>query len=147
IGDLRNACAERAAVAYDYFELGAYGRAERIFREALITAERLGLATESAAIMQNLSMVLCRIGSVDEGLASATRSVEISRLQGHRRVEGGSRTYLAQILARVGRLEDAEGEAKTAIEVSDAYPAIRAHALAALAEVRLKRGKAGEALD
>jgi tetratricopeptide (TPR) repeat protein len=144
-GDLRNECNARVNVGHANMELGAYGRAETSLREALATAHRMGLPAVTALAKHNLGLALARLGTL--GLAESTEREAIAafREQGDRRLEGGSRVYLAQILALAGKLDEAEQEALGAEETVASIQGLRAYALAVLAFVRLARG--GDALS
>ena len=145
-GDIRNACNARANAGHASMELGAYGEAERTLREALATAERLGLTTVAAAAKHNLGLTLMRQGAIEAGRAAEVEAVEAFHAQGDRRLEGASRMYLAMILARAERLEEAEREALLAVELVASLRSLRAAALAVLAAVRLASGRAKGAL-
>jgi tetratricopeptide (TPR) repeat protein len=144
-GDVRATCNFRVSVGYAHLQLGAYAEAERTLREALIEADRLGLSGVSPTAKENLGMALAGQGRWDEARAVAVEAVEAFRAQGHRRMEAGALIYLASMLGMAGDLEAAEREARAALAV-DPSPPLRAHALATLAEVQLRRGDAEGAL-
>jgi tetratricopeptide (TPR) repeat protein len=143
-GDLRSACTQRVNVGYAYMQVGAYREAEGALREAIIAAERMGLAMATASAKHNLGLAVARQGRVAEGVEVERQALAASITQGDRRLEGGSRTYLAAMLALSGDLEEAVVEARTAAEVSRASPPARAYALATLAHVSFLRGEAAE---
>jgi tetratricopeptide (TPR) repeat protein len=140
-GDLRSACTQRVNVGYAYMEVGAYREAEGALRDALSAAERMGLSMVAASAKHNLGLSLARQGNLPEGRAVEWQAIEASIAQGDRRLEGGSRTYLAGMLALSGELESAAEQASMAIEVSAASPPARAYALATLAHVRFLQGE------
>ena len=144
-GHLRVACNLRVSVGYAQLQLGAYAEAERTLREALIEADRLGLSGVSPSAKENLGMALAGQERWSEARAFAVEAVEAFRGQGHRRMEAGALIYLALMLSMSGDLEAAEREARAAVAV-DPPPPIRAHALATLAEILLKRGDPAAAL-
>lgn len=144
-GHVRATCNVRVSVGYAHLQLGAYAEAERTLREALIEADRLGLSGVSPSAKENLGMALAGQGRWDEARVVAVEAVEAFRAQGHRRMEAGALIYLASMLGMAGDLEAAEREARAALAV-DPSPPLRAHALATLAEVQLRRGDAAGAL-
>jgi tetratricopeptide (TPR) repeat protein len=144
-GHVRAVCNLRVSVGYGHLQLGAYAEAERVLREALIEADRLGLTGVSPSAKENLGMALAGQERWDEALAVAAEAVEAFRAQGNRRMEAGALIYLALMLAMAGDLEAAEREARAALAV-DPPPPIRAHALATLAEILLRRGDPAAAL-
>ena len=145
-GDARNACNALANAGHASMELGAYAEAERMLREAMTTAERLGLSTVAAAAKHNLGLARMRQGAIEAGRQTEAEAVEAFRSQGERRLEAASRMYLAMILIQAKRLEEAEREALLAVDLAAAIHGLRAAALAVLAAVRLERGAAAEAL-
>jgi tetratricopeptide (TPR) repeat protein len=146
-GDLRNACIERVNVGFALIELGSYAEAERALRDALAAAERLDLRTGRAAACQNLGFALAHLDALDEALRIERQAVAQFAAQGNRRMEGGSRIYLAEILERLGDLEDAEREARTAAELLFVAPPLRPYALAMQANMLLRLERVEEARD
>jgi len=146
-GHARNASMQRGNVAYGYIELGAYAEAVELLRNALATAEMLGLRHVVATANHNLGPALARQGKLDEALAAEQRAVEMFHSQQDRRLEGGSRIYVGQILLLRGDLEAAESEVTTAIEILAAHTPLRATAHALRSRVRLRRGDTSRALD
>ncbi len=145
-GDLRNACLHRGNEGSGFLFGGAYDLAHHVLREALDTAERLGLGNVVTSLHVNLGLVLARRGAIGRGIAVLEKAAATCHAQGMRRFEGPARGYLATVLALDGQLERAEDEARAAVELSAASPPYRASAVATLAEVLLRRGRANEAL-
>ncbi len=143
-GDLRNACVQHAAMGYAAMALGLNEDAQRALRDALRAAERMALPSVAANAMQNLGMVLARLGAFREALEIEDRSIAAFEHQGDRRMAASSRVYRADILSMCARLPDAEQEARRALVASEASPPVRIHALATLARVLLLRGKTDE---
>jgi len=141
-GDVRMACNARISVGFAWLELGAYANAERALAAALDGAARLGLSGVIPAAKQNLGVALAGLGRLDEARAVEQEAIDAFRAQSHRRMESVSHVYLSSMLARDGDLEGAEREAALAVETAPAPP-LRAHALAALAQVLLSRGRDG----
>jgi ATP/maltotriose-dependent transcriptional regulator MalT len=65
--------------------------------------------------------------------------------QADKRMAGASRMYMAMIRQQEGELEEAEREAKLAIEQLAVSPPTQVYALAVLAGVHLAQGRAAEA--
>jgi tetratricopeptide (TPR) repeat protein len=147
VDNLRLACEHRAFVGYDMLTLGAHAEAEVALREALATADRLGLASVAAMAMHNLGAARVFAGDFDAARAVEARAIAAYVGQGDRRMEGGSRDYLAMIHLRAGDLHLAEDEARRAIAVLDDAPPIRAQALSTLSRVLLEQGRLEDALE
>jgi tetratricopeptide (TPR) repeat protein len=144
-GDARNASLQRANIGNAYMQLGAFSRAERVLRQALTVAEPMRLSF-IAPVRANLGFALARLGHLSEALAIETDAVQRCVEQGYRRFEAAARIYLAEILSLHGELVAAEAQAHQAEGCSPGTPAIRAHALATLGGILLRRGEAAEAL-
>ncbi|MFT3766046.1 MAG: serine/threonine-protein kinase [Minicystis sp.] len=144
-GDARNAALSRANIGNAYMQLGAFSRAERVLRQALHVAEPMKLSFV-APVRANLGFALARLGHLGEALAVETEAVQRCVEQGYRRFEAAARIYLAEILSLQGSLVEAEAQAHQAEACSPGSPATRAHALATLAGILLKRGEAALAL-
>jgi tetratricopeptide (TPR) repeat protein len=145
-GDLRNACLLRIGLGSAAKDVGAHARAEHALREALRTAELLGLSTVRAGAEQNLGVVLWRKGARDEAIALERAAAEGFVREGDPRMEGGSRCYLALFLAETGALDAALAEANRAERLLADVPAIHPFAFGVLATVLLWRGEAQQAL-
>jgi eukaryotic-like serine/threonine-protein kinase len=146
-GDLRNASITRADLGFVFLEFGAYTQAERLFRQSLIEAERMGLFTSIAQVKQNLGLALLGLGRLEEAASVEREAAEALHAQGQKRVGGLAETYLARILLRRGEHGPAEAAARRAVGLLDAAPGSRAMALAVLAQTLLKQGNQNEGLD
>jgi tetratricopeptide (TPR) repeat protein len=146
-GDLRSACSHWVNVGFACMELGAWSRAETALVRAVADANRLGLRSLGAAARHNLGWAIAAQGRLDEACALEREAVEMCRVVGDRRLEGGSRVYLSTILLKLGDLESAEKEARSAIEIGAQVPDVRAQAQATLARVLVARDRKDEALD
>ncbi|TKD09421.1 serine/threonine-protein kinase PknK [Polyangium fumosum] len=146
VGDLRNACVQRANVGSATNELGDYARAEASLRDALAQAERLGLGALVAHAKLNLALALARQGQLAAAQVFAREALTTSTRQGDRRVEGYARLYLGMIRLAGRDLAAAEAEVRAAIDLLAAHPPVRAHALAVLGQIAIFRGDARAAL-
>jgi tetratricopeptide (TPR) repeat protein len=145
-GDLRNASITRADLGFIFLEFGSYAQAERLFRQSLIEAERMGLLTSIAQVKQNLGLALLGLGKLEEAASVEREAAEALHAQGQKRVGGLAETYLARILLRQGHDDAAETAARRAVTLLDAAPGSRAMALAVLAQTLLKQDKKTEGL-
>lgn len=146
-GDVRSACETRVNIGYALMELGSYDDAARALREALDEAQRTGLPLLAAIAQHNLGLALARLGALEEGRLLEINALERMTAQGNRRFEGACRVYLAIISLLAGDHATAEREARTAAHGFSTLPAQQAFALATLADVLLRSGRATEALD
>jgi tetratricopeptide (TPR) repeat protein/predicted Ser/Thr protein kinase len=146
-GDLRSVANARVHLGFGYIEVGAYREAVAALRDAHAAANRMGLHNVVASSLNNLGIALARLGELDEAMYTESAASRLAAQQGDRRVEGASRHYLATIHMLRGELHHAEGEATAASELLRVSPALRAHALATLAHVRLAKRRVAEALE
>jgi tetratricopeptide (TPR) repeat protein len=146
-GDLRNASITRADLGFVFLEFGAYAKAERLFRQSLIEAERMGLLTSVAQVKQNLGLALLGLGKLEEAALVESEAVKALHAQGQKRVGGLAQTYLARILLRQGLYAEGEAAARQAVTLLDAAPGSRAMALAVLAQALLGQGKKTEGVE
>jgi len=145
-GDLRNACRQQNSAGFAAIECGAHAEAETVLRGALAAAERMGLKVAEASTRQNLGVVCCRQGALDEARALQTAALDAFRAQGDLRMEGGSLLYLALVDLAAGDLDRARENALAAAKVLEAVPPGLCYALATLAEVDRARGDVDGAL-
>ncbi|MBI2394511.1 MAG: protein kinase [Deltaproteobacteria bacterium] len=146
-GDLRSACAVSVPVAYYDLMLGDNQRAIDALLHAIADAERMGLGSVVASAKHNLGFALARIGRIGEGVAVEREALAASAAQGDRSLEGAAHLYLAWIHMRASEYEGAEREAEHALLLVSPIPPLRAYALSMLADSRLRRGAAVEALE
>jgi tetratricopeptide (TPR) repeat protein len=147
VGAARNVCIASVNAGYASMKCGAYADAVRALSDALASAERTGLLYVMTAAKHNLGLALARMGRLDEASDVEKDAVRQAIAQGDPRIEGGSRLYLAMIHEERGELEDAEHEARTAMDAARAIPPTRAVACGVLAKVLLARGRNDEALE
>ena len=101
-GDLRNASITRADLGFVFLEFGSYAQAERLFRQSLVEAERMGLLTSVAQVKQNLGLALLGLGKLEEAASVESEAARALHAQGQKRAGGLSETYLARISLRRG---------------------------------------------
>ncbi|WP_433926181.1 serine/threonine-protein kinase PknK [Sorangium cellulosum] len=146
-GDRGNACAVRMNVGYMHAELGDFAGAEEVLRSALAGAEGMGLHELVAATLSNLGHVLGYQGRIDEAQRTEREAIALSQRLGDPRQEGSARTYLARIALIARDYEGAEREARTAAEVLQSAPPLRAAAVAERARALLGMGRFDEGLS
>jgi eukaryotic-like serine/threonine-protein kinase len=144
-GDLRQVCVEDGYVGYGFMDLGAYEESERVLRECIERAERLGLPHVVASAQHNLGLTCGMLGQVEEARRLLYASIGTFVAHEDRRLECAARRYLSRVLVIEGDLEAAEGEARRALSLGPIGPQ-RAAALGTVASVLLARGKGSEAL-
>ncbi len=145
-GDMRNACLQRASVGHAYNELGAYPRALRALRDALVISERMGLDNVVGIIQAQLGRAITRTSSHLEGRDMMSKAIATLAAQKNTRLEGVARSWLANIDLERGELESAEREALLGEELLSKAPALRCRAIASIAGVRLAQGRIDEAI-
>ncbi|MFT3772360.1 MAG: protein kinase [Minicystis sp.] len=166
-GDQRSASMQRGNVGYAYLELGLYAEAVAALRDAREVSRRLGAHHNVMLIQHNLGLALARGVEVTLGepvstarpaapAPSAAILAEATALeaeadaafaaQGHPRLAGFARLYLARIRALAGDLDAAARLAAEAVALLVETPPGLATALATLAQLALAQGRADEAL-
>ncbi len=148
VGDLRQVLNESGSIGYAFLELGAHQEAERVLEEALIGAERMGLAHMVAASNHNLGLVYARRGDFARARESELLALEVFRSQHDRRLEGAALAYLADIEMTAGNIERAAEVAQESIAaLQGVAPLIAPYPEAILSRARLAQGRIGEALS
>jgi len=87
------------------------------------------------------------MGQLEEAYAVERASADLLDEINSKRMGGISRIYLSQIRTQMGDPEGGEEQAQRAISATASIPPIRVYAQAALAQARLARGAATEALE
>jgi tetratricopeptide (TPR) repeat protein len=146
-GAITSACMTGSGLGAAYQEIGALADAERVLRETMRDAERLGVARVRLHAMHNLGMVLALRGALAEGRAVEEEAIAGFMAERDLRIAAASRFYLARILMLQGDLDGAEREARASVEVSAPYAESSTVALAVLASVELCQGRGAEALE
>ncbi len=136
-GDLRNMCMNQVTAGFTLSSIGQLEEAERMLREALDAADRMGLRATSLLARQNLGTTLARLGRLDEALRVEREAKEGYRTQGDVVWEAISRVYLGLLLRLKGDLPGADAEVRGALEAIRFVPPIYAAAKGAHALVLL----------
>jgi tetratricopeptide (TPR) repeat protein len=145
-GDRRSMCMQRINLGFTAVLVGRYEEAERTLREAVVTAEQMGLGDAGAIARQNLGLALMLRGSLSEAQRLEEETAAALARQNNRLMEGGSRVYLARILLACGAPAEARRQAELACALSAALPAASAYAHAALGAALLALGETEPAL-
>jgi tetratricopeptide (TPR) repeat protein len=145
-GQQRLETLQRVRLGYACLEIGDYGRAVRELRAALAAAQAMGLHQATALAHHNLGLALAREGELVEARALEEEAVRAFATQGDRRLEIASRIYLAEILIMAGDLPAADATLNALItEDGEGATPTKAYALACLARIRVRQGRADEA--
>ena len=148
-GDHRNACLFRERIGFSLLVIGDHAAAEKILREAVADADRMGLGNVAATARHNLGLVLAYRGRFDEARQVETAAKEAFRASGNRRLAGAAMEYLAQVELEAGDAVAAEEHARAALAVAEEAPVLplnEAGSLALVAQALLRQGRAGDAL-
>ena len=144
-GDVRNACLQWHNYGNALMQLGAYERAELVFREVLDLAKPMQLNLVPGALA-NLGFTLSRIGALDTAWEVETEALRLCGEQGNRRFEAVASIYLALILAMQRDLEAAVQLARAGVTLAATSPPTLAQAHAVLSAMLLLRDESTEAL-
>ncbi len=142
--DHRAAALVCSNLAFQWYVVGGYERAEALLRQALATAKRLSLATIGPLAKQNLGSTLAARGELDEAIRVQAEAAEAFAEQKDPRLEGYSRVHLALAHAHRGDLEEAARHAELAVR--GGIDPVMVGASAALARIALVRGDLDAAL-
>jgi tetratricopeptide (TPR) repeat protein len=116
VGDFRHACMQRANVGYGELMLGAFARAERSMREAIVGATRIGLHQITSQAHHNLGLVLARQGQLDEAREVETQALDAFVAHDNRRLAAAAHSYLSIIETLAGNYAVAIEHAQHAID-------------------------------
>jgi eukaryotic-like serine/threonine-protein kinase len=145
-GILRSLYVLRRNIGLGHLQLGDYANAEQLFRALIDESVRMRIGTLHAEVEHWLGVAVAAQGNLAEARRIEERSVATAVKHGAKWIEGRARACLASMLLRSGMPDEAEEEARRAVDVSRNSPAVHALALGALAEIRFERGAAEEAL-
>lgn len=147
VGDVRLALEQSISIGSVQMELGAYEDAEQSLRDALGSAERLGLWHALAGARHNLGLVLAHLGQFEEAVRLEQQALEALRDR-DQRLAGGAELALAMIHLLAGEHARAAEAASAALEtLRTAAPPLVPAALATLSRARLALGDVRGALE
>jgi tetratricopeptide (TPR) repeat protein len=147
VGDVRNQIRVGSNAAALRMMLGEYEEAAADLRVLHRLSARLQLDNVSANIEQNLGLALTYQGAFEEARQLEERAIASFSAQGDRGLESAARIYLAMILMRLGKLDEAEHQGIEALALAENAPAFFCLALAVLADVKLAMGFVFEARE
>ncbi len=145
-GDAKRATHVMTNAGDAWMNLGRYEDAERVTRDALAAAERLGLETVARMTQMNLAFLTGRLGRLEEARRTAEKAIQECGSEEDTRIRAWGCCYLSDVLLRMGDLAGAEREARAAVLHGEAHAPIKAYAYAFLASVLLANGDAQAAL-
>ncbi len=146
LGDLRGVSAQSVNLGYILTSMGALERAAEALEMAIQGAEPRSLHHIVAAARHNLGYTLALGSAPEEGLELERHAVAAFEQQGDRRLEGAARAYCARILTMMGRLGEAESEARRGLSLVQPFPGTRTGVTATLAHVLAQREQFDEVL-
>jgi serine/threonine protein kinase/tetratricopeptide (TPR) repeat protein len=144
-GDLRNACTYRQNAAHCLSAIGALEEAERVQRQVIESATRMGLRALVSTARQSLGITLSRLGRLKEAIEVQEEAIAGFSALGNGVWEGISRVYLGLTLRLAGEGDRAETQARCGLTMVEGSPPLRAAALGAVALILLDRGHLQEA--
>lgn len=143
----KKACAQmQANLGHALLELGEFAAAERESRAVLLAAIRIAAPPIVALAQNNLGMALGRQGRYEEALSWLGAAARAYAEMKDPRLEGATRTYLAEVALWAGKLSDAETEARRAVSLLERVPVLLPHGLAVLSQIERARGRVAESL-
>ena len=144
IGDLRTMVVEHSSLLVSLCDLGLFEEVVAHAPAALDRAARLGLQFSVALTRICFGRALMALGE----LPRARREMEASAawLEPRTPIESWARAYLSQCAVAEGALDDAEFQARRAVERGRELPHTLAISLACLALVEIRRGRASDAV-
>lgn len=147
VGDVRLALEQSISIGSMQMELGAHAESEKTLREAIASAERLGLWHALAGARHNLGLALAHLGRFDEAIRLEQQALEAFRDR-DQRMAGGAELALAMIhLLRGDDARALEAGTRALDVLKSAAPPLVPAALATLSRARLALGDAREALE
>jgi DNA-binding SARP family transcriptional activator len=121
--------------------------AVRCYRHALRLLDLPETARDAGVVLNNLAEACCLLGSFDEALEHANRSLQIAARAGSRRIEVFSHCHAGSALAGLGRLDEAREHLGRALDLARRMDSRHATAwtLHYLGELAARTGEPGEA--
>jgi tetratricopeptide (TPR) repeat protein len=146
-GDLRRTCLAQINVAFTMHRVGQHEEAERLNREALASARRLGLGSVGPTAAQNLGILLALRGRIEEAEPLLRDACAELEGMGEVRLTAASRCYLARLHWMKGDATAAEAEARRALGAAEAARQYHPYAWAVISLACSLDGRTNEALD
>jgi len=146
-GDIRTHLIHRHNAGHSCLVLGQLELAESRLRDVLDRGERVGVRNLVASAKNNLGAALGALGRFDEARKLLDEAITELTAQTDRRMEGGARNHLAELLLASGDPVGAVAEAERAVELLARVTPTRLHAEGTLALALLEAGDAQRALE
>ncbi len=146
-GDHRMQLFAKVFAGWCLLGLGAFERAEALLREVIASSERRSMRYAEMMARHFLAYAAAGSGAVLDACALLMASRDAFLEAGNRTQEGHARIALAVFRMLAGDHDAARDEALGAIDLLSLDRVNRADALATLAQIELKRGALGSALD
>jgi len=140
VGDVRNAARQRDNAGFALLLLGAFERAEVVLKEAVTSAERLGLLAVALSAKLHLGQLYSRVQRFEDATRALTDCIHgFATLQDPLH-EGLARVYLAGVNHQNGAHALGANEAEESLRFLDGAPPYRASILGFLAVMRADAG-------
>ena len=137
-GNTRWACVCKGNAGRSMLLLGGYEEACELLSRAIAEATASNLS-QAQTMRLNLGIATVRRGEVDLGIQQLRACVATLDKSPDSRSACVGHIYLAEALALSGSVHDAEREARMAVDAAQPSPALRAQALATLAQILMDR--------
>jgi tetratricopeptide (TPR) repeat protein len=139
-GDMRNATMLTAFLAITFIDFGAYRESVELIRAVLPEAERIGMRHLIANAKANLGLALAYLGQHEEARAVELEVIQYCEVHNSPRLEGAAWFCLATNSRLAGALEQAEAEARRAVQLCEVVHQFQATAQGRLADILLAQG-------
>jgi serine/threonine protein kinase/tetratricopeptide (TPR) repeat protein len=128
-------------------DLGAFARAEAVLAEGVTICNRLGLRSLALVATASLGFGAFCLGKLDEAERLFRAALFEAGRTEERRAEAYLRSYLSRVLEGAGKHDEAEREARQALDALGEQPEYKPLALAALANTSFATGVSEEAVE
>jgi tetratricopeptide (TPR) repeat protein len=139
-GDLRNATLLTAFLGFTFIDFGAYRESVELIRAVLPEAERIGMRHLIANAKANLGLALAYLGQREEARTVELEVIQYCETHNSPRLEGAAWFCLATNSRLAGALEQAEAEARRAVQLCEVVHQFQATAHGRLADILLAQG-------
>jgi tetratricopeptide (TPR) repeat protein len=143
-GDSLWACVCRGNAARSTLLLGGYEEARSELLQAIERASASHLS-QVTLMRLNLGLAEARAGDLNSAISCLRSSIDTLNSSSDWRLRSTGHRYLAEVLWWSSRFDEAEHQSRIAIDLAAPSPALRAQALAILAQILLQGPRAMEA--
>jgi hypothetical protein len=145
-GDVAQSAYVRLSAVHARIECGVFDSEEEV-RRAIESARKARATSVLSWAFAVLAYILYRTGATEESVRLFAESIAIYESSGERRLSQMLRGLRGRGLIALGRLDEAEAEARAAIDALARFPPGRAGVLATLAHALLAAGRTDEARE